>query len=99
MLRQSRTHYDTLIKVKIQEIHQFPCNHAILFDLKDIFKKFNVSNRTDYLIIKQSFSRTRQKSDISKTRDRKRKVSEAQIDEANRILQDENLHLEEKRYT
>ncbi len=99
MLRQSRTHYDTLIKVKIQGVHQFLCNHAISFDLKDILKKFNVSNRTDYLIIKQFFSRTRHNSDISKTRDRKRKVSEAQIDETNRIIQDKDLQLKEKRYT
>jgi transposase len=99
MPKQSRTHYDTLIKVKIQGVHQFLCNHAISFNLKDIFKKFNVSNRTDYLIIKQFFSRTRHKSDISKTRDCKRKISEAQIDEANRILQDEDLQLKEKQYT
>jgi hypothetical protein len=61
-----------------------------------VFKEFNVPERTEYLIIKQSSARTRHKSNITETRGRKRKITKAQIEEADRILQDEDLQLEGK---
>ncbi len=96
MPRQSRTHYDTLTKVKIQGVHQYLFSHATSFDFRDIFREFDVFERTSYLIIKQPFSCTRHKSDIFETRDQKRKITEAQIDEADRILQDENFQRVQK---
>lgn len=57
------------------------------FDLRDIFREFNVPERTGYRIIQQGASCRRISG--TETRGRKRKVTEIQIEKADNILQDE----------
>jgi transposase len=97
MPRQSKTHHGTLIKAKVQVAYQYLVKHEISFDLKDIFAQFDVPNRTSYRIIQDEHSLRRHRD--NETRGRKRKVIEAQLDETDRILQDKDLKLKEKRYT
>ncbi len=99
-LIRSRTHYDILIKTKMQEAYQFLVAKNISFDSRDIFKKFDIRNeRQDYKIIKDSNARTRHNSDLIETRERKFKMTSVQIRETNQILQKEELKLKEKRLT
>jgi hypothetical protein len=97
MSRQFKTHHDTSIKTKVQDAYQYLLKHEISFDLKNIFAQFDVSNRTNYRIIQDKHSLRRHRD--NETRDRKRKIIETQWNETDRILQDKNLKLKEKRYT
>jgi arsenate reductase-like glutaredoxin family protein len=81
------TPFDIPTKAKVQEAYQFLRNHEIPFDLRDIFMEFGVSKRTRYKFIQEeASSRTRHHSNVSETRDRKRKVSKTQLDETDQIL-------------
>ncbi len=94
------TPFDTPTKAKVQGAYQFLRNHEISFDPKDIFMEFDLSERTRCKFIqKEASSRTRHHSNVSETRDRKRKVLKTQLDETDQILQDEDLQLKKKRYT
>ncbi len=97
LFKSKKSHYDTLTRVKIQDTHQFLLTHSISFDARFIFDHFEVSQRTKYEILHNESSRTRHHT--NETRDRKRKLSDEQIAEADHILQDEKLQLKEKRYT
>ncbi len=77
--------------------YQYLVKHEIPFDPRDIFADFGVPDRTGYRIIQEGASARRHLD--NETLGRKRKVTEAQIDEADKILQDEDLQLEGKRYT
>lgn len=97
MTRQKKNHYDTPTKAKVQGTHQFFINHAIAFDPRAIFREFHVSERAGYRIITSGASARTNLA--NKIRGQKRKVTDDQLNEADKILQDEDLQLEGKRYT
>ena len=95
------SHYDTPQKAKVQGAYEFLLAKGISIDPREIFQHFGIrSERQGYKIIRNgASSRRRHHSTLVETRGRKSKVTEAQIQEADHILQDEGLQLEGKRYT
>ena len=85
--RQRKTHYDTFTKAKFQGIHYFLTKGGIAFDPRDIFQNFGVSERFDYEMIQPGVSsRNFRQSTSEETRERKPKVTETQLNEANHLL-------------
>lgn len=70
-----------------------PCNK------RDIFQFHGVAQNTGYRILRSGTARKRHNSGLDETRGRPYKLTEAQIHEADAILQEEELGMERKRYT
>ena len=83
------SHYDTPQKAKVQGAYEFLLAKGISIDPREIFQHFGIrSERQGYKIIRNgAFSRRRHHSTLVETRGRKSKVTEAQIQEADHILQ------------
>lgn len=100
MPRQRENHYDTPIRAKIQGIHEYLLDEGIVHDPRDLFKKYNVSERAGYRMIKKGASaRTRHHTELIETRGRRSKVTGEQVREADHLLQEDELELEGKRLT
>lgn len=81
-----KNHYDTPTKANVQGVHQYLIKDAFPFNLRVIFNNFGVSERSGYDMIKEgASSRTRHHTTIIETRGRKRKVTNAQLKEADHI--------------
>lgn len=89
------THYDISRRARVQEVHEYLTAHHIPFDSREIFKQFNVSNRVSYDLIKKNASSRRN----HRRADRSYKVTPIQMREADQILQNDSLRLDEKRLT
>ena len=86
----------------MQGAYRFVLAKDISIDPREIFQHFCIrSERQGYKIIRYGASsrRIHYYSTLVETRGRKSKVTGAQIQEADHILQDEGLELEGKRYT
>ena len=95
-------HKDTHLKAKVQGAHQYLSAKGIPHDVRDIFKEFGVrSERAGYKMLEEEASSRKRHhiSEINDTRGRKSKVTGEQVREANQILQQSDLELEEKIYT
>ena len=98
MPRQRKNHYDTFVKSKIQKAYYYFTKHEISFDSRDIFKDFDVSERSSYEMIQNEASfRIRNRVKKIDTRERKSKVTKEQIRKTNRLLQTDDL--EKKTFT
>ena len=95
-----RKHFDTPKRARVQGAIEFLRAKEIDVKNEEVFDFFNVSPASGYRLIRfEASSRTRHNQDLNETRDRKLKVSEAQVAEADKILQEIELELEGKRLT
>ena len=98
--KQRATHYDTPIRAKLQGIHEYLLDEGIVHDPRNLFKKYGVSERAGYRIIRKGAStRTRHHTELIETRGRRSKITGEQVREADRLLQEDELQLEGKRLT
>ena len=95
----SKPHYDTPQKAAIQqtiaylESRQLPCNK------KNVFAFNSVDRSQGYQILRETTARKRHSSGLIETHGRNPKLTGAQIQEADVILEEEELGLEGRRYT
>ena len=67
--KQRATHYDTPIRAKLQGIHEYLLDEGIVHDPRNLFKKYGVSERAGYRIIRKGAStRTRHHTELVETR-------------------------------
>ena len=88
-------HYDISRRAKMQGAYDFLIAQNIQFDSSDIFKQSDVSERVGYDLIKKNALIKRNHNRIG----RSYKIASKQIREANYILQNDYLGLNEKRLT
>ena len=97
---QMPSHYGTPQRPRCRELMNFFLQKAFPSILERFFSILAFEARDGYKIIRNgAASRRRHHSTLVETCGRKSKVTEAQIQEADHILQDEGLQLEGKRYT
>ena len=93
-----KRHLDTSRRAKVQGAVEFLRAKGIKIKNEAIFEHFNISSATGYRLLRTS-SRTRHNQNINETRGRKSKISSEQMTEADKILQEIELQLEDKRFT
>jgi len=95
-VKSARNHLlvsDIITRAKIQDAHEFAVAKGLYYEDKHIFAQFGVKNRIEYRYLNE-FARTSQGG--VKQRERKPKLSEADVFVANSLLEDSSLDMEAK---
>ena len=99
MLHKLNKHYDTSKQAKIQDIAEFYHIKGTLIDNHKIFQTFEVKVSQGYKILKGNARTRHNQWNVNETWGQKNKVTGAQVQEADAILQEEALKVEGKHYT
>ncbi len=89
-----KTHYDTPQKSRVQGAHEYMLAKGIPHDPRNVFEYFSVKEHAGYNMIQQSASSRTYHNSGFEARGQKYKMISEQVQEADHLLEDDNLGLE-----